>query len=283
MLSNRMLNVNDLPLELLHEVFAWLSTVDVPGFDAATASIKLGWVVVSHVCKRWRDTILNMAVLWASIAGGVFTSQELCEELIRRARNSPLYLWDWTRVSPEEFTRVILRQTVSRLAIDHLERIAKLALDARDPATVHSILGRPLPQLRELYLEGREPGARDGQFLWLSGAERTLISPHLQTLEMRLVFFPFQAPALQALCIDHNWAGADITYELLMDALASCPLLEDLELLDVLPLDDGVPSRPVPLSHLSTLTYSGSPPDFTLLWDSLAIPPRAMSTYRSNS
>ncbi|KZV65068.1 hypothetical protein PENSPDRAFT_146283 [Peniophora sp. CONT] len=92
------LTVHSLPDDALYAVFTWLSLLDVPGFNPRSSKVELGWIASSHVCERWRDVITSMPLLWAKMAGGVFTSQETCDTIIKRAGNAPLHLWNWHRI-----------------------------------------------------------------------------------------------------------------------------------------------------------------------------------------
>ncbi|KAJ7769986.1 hypothetical protein B0H16DRAFT_1307137, partial [Mycena metata] len=56
--------IQRLPVELLHEIFL----ACLPPLKYTPASHKSGPLVVSWVCKSWRDIALSLTKLWSSLA-----------------------------------------------------------------------------------------------------------------------------------------------------------------------------------------------------------------------
>lgn len=57
---NSLLPISKLPVEILRHIFAFCAVLDAPT-DGEVSSISsperigLGWIQLSHVCRRWRD------------------------------------------------------------------------------------------------------------------------------------------------------------------------------------------------------------------------------------
>ena len=78
--------ISVLPPELLMRIFRFYALEVPPWSDTVQ---KLGWIVVTHVCQRWRQIALGDSSLWARIAGTSPNAKWISEMLVR-ARNAPL-------------------------------------------------------------------------------------------------------------------------------------------------------------------------------------------------
>lgn len=81
-----------LPPELLRMIFYHLA-LDL-FYTSATQSeparpVPLGWAVVTHVCRYWRDVALADARLWGY---GIFHNRRWADESTLRSRDAPLYI-----------------------------------------------------------------------------------------------------------------------------------------------------------------------------------------------
>ncbi|VDC02105.1 unnamed protein product [Peniophora sp. CBMAI 1063] len=75
----------NLPHDILRELFEHLAAVDPPDFKDEMDMFSLGWILATHVCGRWREVGLSVATLWADVVC-TFPSVPIAEELVTRAR-----------------------------------------------------------------------------------------------------------------------------------------------------------------------------------------------------
>ncbi|KAI0063059.1 hypothetical protein BV25DRAFT_436285 [Artomyces pyxidatus] len=84
--------INKLPPEVLSHVFLFhvggSPPASVPPPPYPRKSLKLGWIQVTHVCRRWRHVALGDPRLWANVA---FTlGHRWAEIMLARAKSAPL-------------------------------------------------------------------------------------------------------------------------------------------------------------------------------------------------
>ncbi|KAI0044465.1 hypothetical protein FA95DRAFT_1608519, partial [Auriscalpium vulgare] len=90
-LRNAQLPVARLPPEILHAIFAILSTIDSLLHSPETLKCRLAWMVVTHVCQRWRHIALHRPTLWAhNIALPFPRGNRWLEAFLTRAQDAPL-------------------------------------------------------------------------------------------------------------------------------------------------------------------------------------------------
>jgi len=164
--------ISVLPPELLARTFRFHALEERPWSNGMK---KLGWIGVTHVCRRWRQVALDDSSLWARITGILPNSKWIAEMLVR-ARNAPLVVPFAVTPVPEVlsmFTPHIFRIRELRLrnlyrsqdfqeicaleapALEHFE----LGISALNPVTFHQLGGTTLfrgraPKLRTLSLSG---------------------------------------------------------------------------------------------------------------------------------
>ncbi|VDC02095.1 unnamed protein product [Peniophora sp. CBMAI 1063] len=80
-----------LPLDILREIFDHAAAAQPAGRNPSLDTYNLGWIIVTHVCQRWRYAGLSAASLWAD-AVCAFPDPTIADELITRARTCPLNL-----------------------------------------------------------------------------------------------------------------------------------------------------------------------------------------------
>ncbi|VDC04243.1 unnamed protein product [Peniophora sp. CBMAI 1063] len=80
-----------LPPELLCAIFELVAVVDPPlAPGGALGQIgTLGWISLGHVCRYWRDVLLNLPSLWA---GSVGVLARAAETMLERATDAPITL-----------------------------------------------------------------------------------------------------------------------------------------------------------------------------------------------
>lgn len=88
-----------LPPELLGLCFSFLAEIDPPGLGrtafhnphSRTYASRLGWIHVTHVCRRWRYVALNQTSLWREL---VFELGPDCASaMLERAKCTPLHIY----------------------------------------------------------------------------------------------------------------------------------------------------------------------------------------------
>lgn len=263
-------SVHSLPPELLAEVFVILADCDLP------SSRSLGWVRLSHVDRRWRHVILQLAPLWSNILAAFPTSDTAHDIILERAGpNAPLTFWPpaWRESSYSSAdgylslaTRVLARAQVHRTAA--LAHYTDADVDDHDDWTA-LLGGQTLPHLSALEL--------------ISAASNigldlpAFTAPKLRSLVFQDLFVPFHAPSLRSLSLVMS-CDADarrcIPLGTLLDALEPCQELEELDLNQAAHAG----AQPVPsdslisLPSLKTLRFRGAQHIFSSLWTHLSAP-----------
>ena len=92
---NALAPISSLPLEILVAIFSFLSP------STNTGACHLGWIYVSHVCRRWRETAVSHPRLWSYINFSKLAPAAV-DEMISRAKMVPLHLEaDFTKSSTQ--------------------------------------------------------------------------------------------------------------------------------------------------------------------------------------
>ncbi|KZV99792.1 hypothetical protein EXIGLDRAFT_762254 [Exidia glandulosa HHB12029] len=106
--------VNQLPVDVLLQVFAALSTKEL--------------VKATHVCYHWRHLALNTPTLWAASLHVTTTRNDMLNDLLPRSAASPL---DVRLEEPHGFSPTLRRAL--RLLNQHTHRMRSLELEAVSP------------------------------------------------------------------------------------------------------------------------------------------------------
>ena len=122
--------INKLPYELLNEIFLW-TLPPVPSFRANESPL-----VLTHVCKWWRESAENQSPLWDTIylpspveglSDGVV---QLCKLWLERSKSRPLSVdfhlasdYQPWKISPEHVVNI---QQIVQILAPHASRITKL-------------------------------------------------------------------------------------------------------------------------------------------------------------
>ena len=171
--------ISVLPPELLIRIFHFHALKEPPWSGGVQ---KLGWIGVTHVCRRWRQVALGDSSLWARITGSLLNAKWISEMLVR-ARNAPLLVVDFA-VTP-------VPGILSKFA-PHIFRIRELrlrGLSVHRPRALREICALEAPALEhfELGVLGPYPVT----FHQLGGT--TLFggrTPKLRTLSLSNVSIP---------------------------------------------------------------------------------------------
>ncbi|KZV68232.1 hypothetical protein PENSPDRAFT_754262 [Peniophora sp. CONT] len=264
--------VNSLQDDVLFEVFCWLAVLDPPGPRTQYSKCFHGWILASHVCKRWRHMILGMPLLWARIPAAFPYSTRACTTIIQRSAAAPLTFWppyDEGRVIT--LGAIVLTPDLSAIANQHLERAVSIAGYGGwyNPPASEAFSGRSAPHLKILYVFDHSE-----DFAWKEGLE----APILDILLLYRSFFNIRAPILRALRVDLSLGPYIPSPPYVLEVLENCLLLEELDLaslFDVFLVDETYEPRvePIELSRLANFRYSGQWPGFSSIWLSINVPP----------
>ncbi|TFY58309.1 hypothetical protein EVG20_g8196 [Dentipellis fragilis] len=99
---NALSPLSRLPVEILVEIFRCFAAVQKPGCSrlgfthingelvSVSRDINLGWILVTHVCRRWRNVAIDYAMLWTHISFAL--GSEWTMRMIERSGQAPLVI-----------------------------------------------------------------------------------------------------------------------------------------------------------------------------------------------
>lgn len=238
---NELASVGKLPFDILARIFTILAEDDPLDRHLARYSLHeenlnfrctLHWMVVTHVCRHWREVAMSIPSLWRKPA--LHLGSKWFLEMLKRAESAPLHL------VLEESSRMVGRRTpfsvsskVSEQLSKHLDSVEVLILISNVRYSLIESLPlqsctAPAPKLRTL--EIRHTGTS---------------SP----ITLRPDFLANHFPRLHELtlyCVDNSWAALSfqdlvrltleecdwyLSYDRILDVLKASPRLEYLKLL----------------------------------------------------
>ncbi|KAI0039420.1 hypothetical protein FA95DRAFT_1504207, partial [Auriscalpium vulgare] len=85
---NAILPVERLPPEILRIIFTSCAEIDPPLLFAPLPKTRIGWLAVTHTCRRWRDVALEHSGLWAQVSRSL--GPEWADTFVERAKMMPL-------------------------------------------------------------------------------------------------------------------------------------------------------------------------------------------------
>ncbi|TFY67007.1 hypothetical protein EVG20_g4095 [Dentipellis fragilis] len=250
-----------MPTEILIYIFMCLAAVDVPRSNKSAGA--LGWIRITHVCRRWRFAALDAPFLWTDL---VTLGGDGMKAMLRRAGQLPLtvdnYVASWDRLEEMQMLASRISQ-IRTLDVSGWHNPLHLLFDR---------LHEPAPQLEILKLRvppyGRSRGGPSIRGSVLSGN-----CPSLRHLSIHHVFFDWKDlcfPGLVSLELVFQESGNDAwltdargvpSVSTMLSALAKMPKLRSLKLhhciSDSIPSDppQKLNSAPISLPHLSTLDF----------------------------
>ena len=250
----------------------------------------LGWITVTHVCRRWRQIALSDPNLWTTIVFDLCA--EWTEEMLARSKAA---LIDYSRdlsFQPRISTRRSLGDEVALRK--HLSHVRRLVLsgnpDSLAPAVRALAISAPhlellellqsVPQLRELCITlPSDLFAHDApklRHVTLIGCAVPWDSPifhDLTHLDIRIPpVVPFPRTAAPAAQYD---LLSIPTLERLLSILEAMPSLQVLSLGNCLPRPESTARRVVPLRHMSRLSLDGSLPETVAVLERVSLPSSA--------
>ncbi|KAA1470904.1 hypothetical protein DENSPDRAFT_836833 [Dentipellis sp. KUC8613] len=262
-----------LPAELIVLTFKLLA----PIYHARghSGSPRLGWIVVTHVCRHWRQIALSNSSLWCKIDERFAT--EFLEEQLRRSGASPISWWFGT--SPNSHKIALLKQHTG-----HLGRLQISDFDDQPDLDtfVETGLTQPAPLLRDFEImesphwRGRALRALPSNLfagctpnlrrLCVYGAWLPWLLPDLKALvELEVNALPGNDPTIvpPELTSSPNTSHAVSTCSLIFDALRQMRSLRKLKLQNCLSASFGGSSTHADdmadMPYLEDLILSGEP------------------------
>ncbi|KAA1474111.1 hypothetical protein DENSPDRAFT_313602 [Dentipellis sp. KUC8613] len=254
---NRTCSINTLPPELLVRIFQDFDVSPGHRRQPRVASSRLGWIVVTHVCRHWRHVALSFNALWRKICFSL--GKDWTMEMLRRSGNVPL-------IYKQHFSSPRFRlQPDIETIVQNMSRIRTLSLHAGSFALIplFTALIKPAPLLEnlELYdlLDPADFPAKQLPERFFEGH-----APRLHRIALHNFHVSWQSPILSRLRYleiripgDPGWAY-EFADELpglqgMLNGLATAPDLETLILVNAMPKGPASIKCPVRLPRLRRL------------------------------
>lgn len=240
---NALTRVARLPPELLTEVFIYYrdafaydadplpSPRSVAVYGNSRTASPYHWLRITHVCRHWRELALGSPRFWSTI---YLTHRSSCiDEMLARARQAPLTI---------RSTNVQVSEDIVKHVLQHLHRI--VTFDLRLPPVLTELGDSvPAPLLQNLVIRSNG-GYRD---MFPSGSANLLQRfftacelPNLKSLDISGFSIRCWNTALLKSTLTHlrlhgSAVLSTLTFDHVLDSLESMPLLEELDIKDVLP------------------------------------------------
>lgn len=297
--------IGRLPPEILSCIFSF-HAIDEPipsysiynpddPFPSSSSPIRLGlgWITVTHVCRRWRQVALSDPNLWRTAVFDL--GAEWAEEILARSKAALISYSRELSFRPRVSRRRPLDDEVTLRK--HLPHVRRLVLSGTPESLAPAVraLNTPAPHLESLELLRNAPQFRKLSITlpsdlfahhapklrhvalfgcavpWHSPLFRDLT--HLDIRIPPVVPFPRSAPASQS---DHLSIP---TLERLLSILEAMPSLQVLTLGNCLPRPEST-DRVVPLRHMSKLSLDGSLSEVVAVLERVALPSSASLSLR---
>ncbi|KAH9041371.1 hypothetical protein EDB85DRAFT_2286339 [Lactarius pseudohatsudake] len=282
---NALSPISSLPTEVITTIFSFLHipvtlSAFAPGGQPKRRE-RLAWLRVAHVCRQWRETVLNQPLLWSHVDFTIFSSAGAAE-ILSRAKRVPLHLqakvpwnlWDDARFGTFQKELQDRVSHISRLAISaehiHLRRILKGLI-------------LPAPTLELLSLSG-DPEEYNDSGVGQAVVPDTLFdssTPRLSCLEICDCGINWDSPLLGLRGLKHLDIRTSFerpSLSVWLDALDQMSQLKTLTLhwaSPIAPLGASIPSdveRNITLPSLTLLDMSSTVGDCGLALSHLILP-----------
>ncbi|VDB91590.1 unnamed protein product [Peniophora sp. CBMAI 1063] len=202
------------------EILYLLAVIDPPGSVryAYPPRKTLGWINVTHVCRRWRAIGLDLASLWATNVSAFPNVNAFTQAAIARARETDVVI-TLERDLPE-VNRAVFRDFVANSP----GRIRELTDTVLNPRHWYKRMkNKDFPRLLVLSLTSHGSYTNDtpGTF--------SINAPNLRSLTLNEPTFAVVAPQLRSLCLRCKKNRMDCTLEVILKSLRCAPNIEHLE------------------------------------------------------
>lgn len=148
--------VNNLPAEVLSLIFVIVvdSSTDVPYRLRPGRKVLPSCVLLTHVCRYWREVALNCSALWTKID---FMSVKCAQEMLTRAKYAPLKVFATVEDHWQQPTVPI---KAIHAALQQLPRIKELELthNGKDLNALVRTMSSPAPLLERMSLRATTSG-----------------------------------------------------------------------------------------------------------------------------
>ncbi|KZV70351.1 hypothetical protein PENSPDRAFT_752669 [Peniophora sp. CONT] len=264
-----------LPPEILARIFSFLSAatpINLVG-NRFGPGRTLGWVLVSHVCRRWRHVCLNQPSLWTDLHTD---GRHPWDMFLERAKGAPLFIEG--SLKPSGLVKSIL---------EHRHHIQRLVLGEIHPRQmfelVNGLVG-PLHQLRVLELSGRAHDLPSISRPSLSTNFLTEFAPNIEHLGLMGVLFPWGEGSSSITSLHYELFPSAHTHPIpqshtldnVMRTLHKLPALRHLTLHNALPDGSLRPDADViALPHLASIDLISDNDSCWYLWSRICIPSTA--------
>ncbi|KAI0045419.1 hypothetical protein FA95DRAFT_125414 [Auriscalpium vulgare] len=270
--SNELAPVSRLPPEILSLVFASLSYTQPPRqlHRCKDPTQKSFWVVVTHVCRRWRQVALEQRCLWARIQ--IPMGKAWARAFLERAGSLPLSI-----VQDQASHYGLLENRVLQFVTKNLPRVKDLqiCIPRAHMFQAEQVLQIPAPMLESLDVKFPHYVPADDGILFGVHAPRLR---HLRIVGWR---FPWTSPILQDLVtLDLHYTSSYLCHSTdlvplatIISALKNVPQLEQLAVHLALPERDATANLLAELPSLTSLRVTGMMGNTLLFLRHLIFPP----------
>ncbi|VDB93465.1 unnamed protein product [Peniophora sp. CBMAI 1063] len=187
-----------LPLELLAHIFSFLAEVYPLNFDA-DLDLRLGWVTVTHTCRRWRTAALLTPTLWTRLSPAMGPAYDV---FLKRSKGALLTIEGRIDTSDLLYDPMFLPSICQ-----HRHRIQELSLSKLSPQSFAQLFNGLIDTLPNLVTMSILTCQYDFPVPRLPSAFLSHITPHLRELRLSAVDFPCEAlpsslPSLRTFLFD---------------------------------------------------------------------------------
>ncbi|TFY64547.1 hypothetical protein EVG20_g5902 [Dentipellis fragilis] len=257
---NYLVPIGRLPSEMIAHIFSFAVLVDPvllytpPNSGKEVKRLVLGWIKVTHVCRRWRQIALSNPALWVHLP---CLSREWCEEAMARARPLPFIVQADTGGSWSPRMTAALSTAFSALSNTRVLDLTAV------PQLLMAIIGKPVSRAPELQVIRLSAATKQNQVLVFPQNVVGIGLPRLSTLELINCYFQWSSPIYRSELLVHLeirlLEGNQLSEELpashvfpmeqLLDILQTASALRTLILVNACP---PVPqwSEAAPVSHV---------------------------------
>ncbi|KZV70340.1 hypothetical protein PENSPDRAFT_752659 [Peniophora sp. CONT] len=268
-----------LPPEVLAHIFSFLSEVYPINLAHGyyTSPSTLGWVFVTHVCRRWRHVCLGQPALWAHLDTD---GRQPWNIFLERAKESPLSIngsLNRDRGNPLQRINSILAHQ------HHLRELTLLSLRPSQVLELADGFDGSATRLRTLMLSCSPAGSESIPLLPTSFLSR--IAPNIEQLALNCVLFLWGGsyPKLTRLHYHpgvqrtHHTRPGDAIFDVVR-TLRRLPVLKDLRLDDAYAEEsqDFETDTPISLPSLESVSMKTKGDSCWRLWSRLLIPATAV-------
>ncbi|KZV70342.1 hypothetical protein PENSPDRAFT_752661 [Peniophora sp. CONT] len=266
-----------LPPEVLALVFSFLATVAPISVVSADyyKQRTMGWVSVSHVCRRWRNICLSQPSLWTRLTPDQHQPWRI---FLERAKEASLFIEGPLKPHRDGTTRI-------RSILEHRHHIQELTLSDVQPTQlqelIHGLKG-PLLRLRVLSLSRSSQVPNSSTSLPVGFLSDS--APNIQELTLFGILFPWGegSPKITKFVYQHGSTSPvssrrlshTHTYSDVVHTLRQMPTLKSLKLFNVLPelAPAGVNAEAISLPLLQELSIRNDNDSCWHLWSQLRTP-----------